>query len=125
MPILATNKSSNLKTMAIKLIANIEHHKDAGYVASIDSIKGMVVSANSFDQVVNELFISLKVKLAHSLGISASEIQSSIQEVSEQDVLAMERQVLMKNSHSAARAKAPGSESSSVCKKEINLTLSA
>ena len=95
--------------MAIKLIANIEHHEKAGYVAWIDSIKGLVVHANTFEDVVKELFTSLKVKLAYNLGISASEIK----EIDEQEAKMIERQI--------AFSKQGDKE---ICKKEISLTLS-
>lgn len=95
--------------MAIKLIANIEHHDEAGYVAWIDSIKGMVVQADTLEQVCKELFTSLKVKLAFNLGISASEIQ----EISEDEAKAMEREIAFQKQGNKE-----------ICKKEISLTLS-
>lgn len=95
--------------MAIKLIANIEHHEGAGYVAWIDSIKGLVVSADSLEDVCKELFTSLKVKLAYNLGISASEIK----EITEEEAKLIERQMAFKKNGN-----------SQICKKEISLTLS-
>lgn len=94
--------------MAIKLIANIEHSPKAGYIASIDSIKGMVVHGNSPEEVCKELFTSLKVKLAFDYGIDPSDVH----EVDEQEAKRLEREFLLK----------PSSEES--CKREINLTLS-
>jgi hypothetical protein len=95
--------------MAIKLIANIEHHEGAGYVAWIDNIKGMVVQASTIEDVCKELFISLKVKLAYNLGISASEIK----EIDENEAKLIERQISFQKEGNKA-----------ICKKEINLTLS-
>lgn len=95
--------------MAIKLIANIEHHENAGYVAWIDSIKGMVVHADTLEDVCKELFTSLKVQLAFNLGISASEIK----EIDADEAKLIERQIAFQKR-----------DNKQICKKEINLTLS-
>lgn len=91
----------------IKLIANIENHGEAGYVAWIDSIKGLVVEGGTHEEVCRELFISLKTKLAYDLGIKASEVQ----EITEAEYLSLKRELALRHEEK-------------ICKKEISLTLS-
>lgn len=55
--------------MSLKLIARIEPFGSAGYLAYIDSIKGMVESAASPEEAMKELLISLRVKMAYDLGV--------------------------------------------------------
>ncbi|CAN5282209.1 hypothetical protein BH09BAC5_BH09BAC5_06240 [soil metagenome] len=93
--------------MEIKLIANIENHGDAGYIAWIDSIKGLVVQGNSMDEACRELMTSLKVKLAYDLGLSASELK----EITPEEAAQMKREFVFKE------------YSQEPCKREINLTL--
>jgi hypothetical protein len=59
----------------MKLIANIEKHDDQ-YVAWVETakIKGLVVQAGSLKEVMNELLISLRIKLAYTLGIEMNSI---------------------------------------------------
>ena len=49
--------------MSLKLIARIEQFGDAGYMAYINSIKGMVESADTPEEAMKELLISLRVKI--------------------------------------------------------------
>lgn len=58
------------------LTAQIQHYGEAGYIGSIDSIKGLVVQGSSREEVRNELLISLRVKLAYNLGIDISKIEN-------------------------------------------------
>lgn len=81
--------------MDIKLIANVENHGDAGYIAWIESIKGLVVHGNSIDEVCRELMTSLKVKLAYDLGLPASDLKEVTPEEAEQ----MKREFLLKDSN--------------------------
>ncbi|MBS1597265.1 MAG: hypothetical protein JST75_03505 [Bacteroidetes bacterium] len=64
--------------MSLKLIARIEDHGDRGYLAYIDSIKGMVETANTPEDAMKELLISLKVKLAYDLGIEFDGLIESV-----------------------------------------------
>jgi predicted RNase H-like HicB family nuclease len=65
--------------MSEKLIARVEPiGEDGGYLAYIDSIKGMVESANTPELAMKELLISLKVKLAYDLGISYDALKDSV-----------------------------------------------
>lgn len=64
--------------MSLKLIARIEHYGNAGYLAYIDSMKGMVEMATTPEDAMKELLISLKVKLAHTLGIGLDGLQESV-----------------------------------------------
>jgi len=59
----------------MKLIANIEKHDDQ-YVAWVETpkMKGMVVQADSLKEVLNELLVSLRVKLAYTLGIEVNSV---------------------------------------------------
>ena len=89
----------------IKLIAHVEDHGKEGFIAWIESIKGMVVQAPTEEQVCKELFLSLKVKLAYDLGIPATELQ----EVTQEEIENMKRKMTMNKN---------------CVNREINLTLS-
>lgn len=65
-------------TMSLKLIARIEPYGQAGYLAYIDSIKGMVEMAATPETAMKELLISLKVKLAYDLGIDIDVLKESL-----------------------------------------------
>ena len=62
--------------MSMKLIAQIESFGEAGYLAWIDSIKGMAVQADTPEKAVKELLISLKAKLSFDLGIKFDDIEA-------------------------------------------------
>ena len=64
--------------MSLKLIARIEPYGQAGYLAYIDSMKGMVEISNTPEDAMKELLISLKVKLAHTLGIGIDGLKESV-----------------------------------------------
>lgn len=64
--------------MSIKLIARIESWGDAGYLAYIESIKGMVEQANTPEDAMKELLISLKVKMAYDLGIGYDGLKETL-----------------------------------------------
>lgn len=64
--------------MLLKLIANVESFGNDHYIASIESIKGMVVEGNSVEEVCKELLISLKVKLAYDLGIDIHRMKDKV-----------------------------------------------
>ena len=93
--------------MNIKVTANIENHGKAGFVAWIDSIKGLVVQAKTLEEVLKELMISLKVKMAHSLGVPAKDII----DIDEREAKRMQKELIFKGSDK-------------IQKKEINLTFS-
>ena len=62
----------------------IESFEDeAGYVARIDNekFKGIVVQSDSLKGALEELFISLKVKIACDLGIQIGGIEEKIDEI--------------------------------------------
>jgi tripartite-type tricarboxylate transporter receptor subunit TctC len=59
----------------LKLIANIESFGEAGYVGSIDSIKGLVVEADTPQNTVKELLISLQAKFAYDNNVKMDEIE--------------------------------------------------
>lgn len=61
--------------MVLTLMANIESFGDAGCIAWIDSIKGMVVQGTEPKDTFRELLISLKVKMAHDYGVKIDQIQ--------------------------------------------------
>ncbi len=48
----------------MKLIANIESHGAAGYVAWIENIKGLATQGDTAQEAFSELITSLKVKFA-------------------------------------------------------------
>jgi len=56
--------------MSMKLIAKIESYGSSGYIAWIESMKGMVVQAETQEAVLRELLLSLKVKLSYDLGVN-------------------------------------------------------
>jgi hypothetical protein len=58
----------------LKLIAKIENFGPAGYIGSIDSIKGLVVEADTPQNAVKELLISLKAKIAYDYNIKINDI---------------------------------------------------
>lgn len=64
--------------MSLKLTARIQKHGAAGYLAYIDSIKGMAEMADSPHDAMKELMISLKVKMAYDLGIEIDGLKESI-----------------------------------------------
>lgn len=64
--------------MSFKLIARIESWGDAGYLAYIDSIKGMVEQAETPEKAMQELLISLKVKMAYDLGIGYEALKETV-----------------------------------------------
>jgi hypothetical protein len=60
----------------LKLIANVQSF-DNYFVAWIENtrnIKGMVVEGSSVEEVMKELLMSLKVKIAYDLGIDINSI---------------------------------------------------
>lgn len=64
--------------MILKLIANIESFGDAGYIAWINNsskLKGTVVQANSPENAVKELLISLRAKFAYDYGLEIEQVQ--------------------------------------------------
>lgn len=92
----------------IKLIAHIEDHGAAGFVAWIDSIKGLVVHSDSEEGICKELFTSLKVKLAFDNGINPNELH----EITEMEAKRLMRELALRK------------EDEKTCKKEFSLTLS-
>ena len=64
--------------MTLKLTARIQGHGAAGYLAYIDSIKGMAEMAETPHDAMKELMISLKVKMAYDLGIELDGLKESI-----------------------------------------------
>lgn len=64
--------------MSLKLIARIQGHGPAGYLAYIESIKGMAEMADTPQDAMKELMISLKVKMAYDLGIDIDGLKESI-----------------------------------------------
>jgi len=91
----------------MKLIANIESFDDR-YIASIESIKGMVVQANSIENVCKELLMSLKVKISFDYGVDMNSIQHK-EFKNEQELIDFEKQMKLDNGKA---------------KKEINLDMS-
>lgn len=59
----------------MKLIAKVESFEGVGYIAFIDSIKGMVVQANSPKEAIKELIISLKAKIAFDYKVRIDQIE--------------------------------------------------
>ena len=59
---------------------------EAGYVAWIENekFKGLVVQADSLERVIQELFTSLKVKIAFDYGISIGGVEEKINQVIQQ-----------------------------------------
>jgi hypothetical protein len=64
--------------MSQKLIARVESAGPDGYLATIESIKGMVELGTTPELAMKELMVSLKVKLAFDLGISYDALKDSI-----------------------------------------------
>ncbi len=62
--------------MSLKLIAKVESYGDAGYIAFIDSIKGLVVQANTPKEAIKELLLSLKAKIAFDYKIDIDSIEA-------------------------------------------------
>lgn len=60
--------------MNLTLTAKIEYHSGEGYVAWIESIKGLVVQAPTHEKAYDELVTSVKVKLAFDWGIAYSDL---------------------------------------------------
>lgn len=56
---------------------------EAGYVAWIDNekFKGMVVQSNSFKGALQELFTSMKIKIAYDYGIAVGGVEEKIEEL--------------------------------------------
>ena len=61
--------------MNIKLIAHIEAFNEAGYIAYIDSIKGMVVQGATPEEARCQLLISLRAKIAYDYGVDISIVE--------------------------------------------------
>ena len=59
----------------LKLIAKIESFGEAGYIGSIDSIKGLVVEADSPQDAVKELLLSLKAKMAYDYNVQMDDVE--------------------------------------------------
>jgi hypothetical protein len=59
----------------LKLIANIESFGPAGYIASIDSIKGLVVQADSPQSAAKKLLLSLKAKIAFDYKLEIEDVE--------------------------------------------------
>jgi hypothetical protein len=60
--------------MNLTLVACIESYGDAGCIGWIESMKGLVVQADSHEKVYDELVTSVKVKLAYDWGIPYSSL---------------------------------------------------
>lgn len=59
----------------LTLIANIESFGEAGYAGSIDSIKGLVVQADTPQNAAKKLLMSLKAKIAYDYGIKTNTLK--------------------------------------------------
>ena len=59
----------------LKLIANITSYGSAGYIGSIDSIKGLVVQADTLQNAAKELLLSLKAKIAFDYNIKIDDVE--------------------------------------------------
>jgi PDZ domain-containing secreted protein len=59
----------------LKLIANITSYGDAGYIGSIDSIKGLVVQSDTPQNTAKELILSLKAKIAFDYNIKIDDVE--------------------------------------------------
>jgi len=59
----------------LKLIANIESFGNAGFIGSIDSIKGLVVEAETPQDAVKELLLSLKAKMAYDYNVKIDDVE--------------------------------------------------
>lgn len=73
------DKNSNIvrvkrSTMIIRLDANIQKFNDHGFIGWVENFKGLVVSAETKEAVLEELNKSIVVKIAHDYGISADNI---------------------------------------------------
>jgi hypothetical protein len=64
-----------MKHMKLTLIANIEDHGEAGFIAWIENIKGLVVQAATMEEAHKELLTSIKVKLAFDWGIPYADLK--------------------------------------------------
>jgi hypothetical protein len=64
--------------MSFKLIARIENVGNGGFLAYIDSIKGMVEQEETPEMAMKELLISLKVKMAFDLGIGYDDLKDTV-----------------------------------------------
>ncbi|NVM61731.1 putative RNase H-like HicB family nuclease [Mucilaginibacter sp. SG538B] len=78
--------------MSLKLIAKVESFGPAGYIAFIDSIKGLVVQAKTPQEAIKELLLSFKAKIAFDYNIKIDSIQEQEFE-SEEALAAYERDI--------------------------------
>jgi len=70
--------------MSKTLVMHVQNfNEEAGFVAWFDNEKfrGMVVQANSLEEVLKELFVSLRIKVACDMGIELAGIDEKIQEL--------------------------------------------
>lgn len=58
------------------LTAKVESFGEAGFVGYIDTIKGMVVEADTPQDAVKELLLSLRAKMAFDYGVKVDDIQA-------------------------------------------------
>lgn len=75
----------------LKLIANIESFGEAGYVGSVDSIKGLVVEADTPQNVVKELLLSLKAKFAYDYKVKIDDVEAKKFDTEEEMLKHMDR----------------------------------
>jgi PDZ domain-containing secreted protein len=68
----------------LKLIANITSFGSAGYIGSIDSIKGLVVQADTPQNAAKELILSLKAKIAFDYNIKIDNVEEKQFETEEE-----------------------------------------
>jgi hypothetical protein len=66
------SQSQKNPTNFLKFVISIESFGTNGYIAWIEGLKGMVVQGDSKEEVMQELYKSLKVKIAYGLGVSIS-----------------------------------------------------
>jgi len=59
----------------LKLIANIKSFGESGFIGSIDSIKGLVVQADTPQNAAKELILSLKAKIAFDYNIKIDNVE--------------------------------------------------
>lgn len=67
--------------MKIVLFATIENFGEAGYIGYIDSLRGLVVQGKTVEKTIQELLISLHVKIVHDLGLDASALKQQQQPI--------------------------------------------
>lgn len=60
----------------IKLVANVESYDDhfVAWIENTRNIRGIVVEGKSAEEAMEELLVSLKVKIAYDLGIDIASI---------------------------------------------------